>query len=38
VLSLIEQAMGKATYIGVDQEEGDDVDADEEAELALASE
>lgn len=40
LLSLIEQAMGKAAYIGDVQEEGDDVEADEdtvEAELTIAS-
>ncbi|MDA1049992.1 MAG: DUF262 domain-containing protein [Planctomycetota bacterium] len=40
LLSLIEQAMGKAAYIGDIQEEGDDVEADEdtvEAELTIAA-
>ncbi|MEO7911098.1 MAG: hypothetical protein ABIV47_15750, partial [Roseiflexaceae bacterium] len=41
LLALIEQATGKAAYIGNVQEEGDDVEADEdtvEAELTIAVE
>ena len=40
LLALIERATGRAAYIGDDQEEGEDVEADEdtmEAELTIAS-
>ena len=40
LLALIEQATGKAAYIGSVQEEGEDVEADEdtvEAELTIAA-